>query len=75
MTVRGTNAALVSYLVSVQAMTAEQGAMLIDGVDHPYSCTCDTCREFWRMVGPDEKTGMYGPLGYTLDGERSTDND
>lgn len=34
--------------------------------DHPRSCTCDSCREFWRIVGPEED-GHYGPFGKAID--------
>jgi len=37
-----------------------------DSTDHPYSCTCDQCREWWRKMGPEED-GQYGPFGTSLD--------
>jgi len=29
--------------------------------NHPYSCTCDKCREWWLRMGPDENN-TFGPF-------------
>ena len=34
--------------------------------EHPYSCTCDSCRYWWMTMGPDTETGMFGPFGMGL---------
>lgn len=34
---------------------------LNEGSDHPYDCRCDTCKQWWMNVGPDED-GLYGPF-------------
>jgi len=41
----------------------------VEASDHKYDCTCDKCREWWRSMGPDPETGMYGPFGDALVGE------
>ena len=43
----------------------------VDSSDHPYTCTCAQCAEWWRTIGPDED-GLYGPFGKTL--PESADN-
>ena len=30
--------------------------------DHPYSCRCDGCREWWKRIGPDPEDNSYGPF-------------
>lgn len=40
-----------------------------DASDHPSACTCDKCREWWAMMGPDPDTGKYGPFGETIEKE------
>lgn len=32
----------------------------IDASNHPYSCRCDKCRDWWKAVGPDRAS--YGPF-------------
>lgn len=34
---------------------------LLTGSEHPYHCRCDTCRGWWKMMGPDPDTGRCGP--------------
>ena len=29
--------------------------------DHPYTCRCDGCKDWWRKMGPDDEDG-YGPF-------------
>lgn len=38
----------------------EERDILLTGGDHPYFCRCDTCREWWKMMGPDPDTGKCG---------------
>lgn len=33
---------------------------------HPYRCKCDLCRTAWAKMGPDPRTGFYGPFWDTL---------
>lgn len=41
---------------------AEQAA-LDRGNEHEYLCRCDTCREWWRLMGPEDELGLsYGPF-------------
>jgi hypothetical protein len=35
---------------------------VVQGADHPYSCRCDTCFEYWVNIGPDPDTERYGPF-------------
>lgn len=37
--------------------------------DHPYTCTCDKCRDWWRKMGPDPDTDEYGPFGKSIEPE------
>jgi hypothetical protein len=31
--------------------------------NHPYSCRCETCKSWWKMMGPDgDEPGNYGPF-------------
>ena len=34
----------------------------IKASDHPYTCRCDSCRAWWRRMGPDPDAGRYGPF-------------
>lgn len=34
--------------------------------DHPYSCTCQSCREWWLGMGPDPDDMAFGPFGDSL---------
>lgn len=31
-----------------------------EATNHPYTCRCDKCREWWRKMGPDDDG--YGPF-------------
>jgi len=46
-------------------MSEPTARMLLEGSDHPYTCRCDICREWWAALGPedlgDDKKG-YGPF-------------
>ena len=44
---------------------------VVNGSDHPYecTCTCETCRGWWRGCGRDPDTDLYGPFGFDLDDE------
>lgn len=33
----------------------------MESCDHPYSCRCGLCLDYWRKIGPDED-GSYGPF-------------
>lgn len=43
----------------------EEQDILLTGSEHPYTCRCDTCREWWKMMGPDPDTGRCG--GFTME--------
>ena len=32
----------------------------IEASDHPYSCKCDQCAEWWLQMGRDPDTKQYG---------------
>lgn len=49
----------------IRAMAKSVGADFVVASDHPYTCTCDLCREWWRKVGPED--GLYGPFGESLE--------
>ena len=44
------------------AAPGEERRMLLVGSDHAYYCKCDTCKEWWRLNGPDPGTGKCGPF-------------
>lgn len=67
LTIRTVNAALLAYLQIQGRIPDDEAAILRQAAYHDYSCTCDTCREFWRLIGPDPDTNQYGPFGPTLD--------
>ena len=52
----------------LQAMANEAGISqeFMDASDHPYTCTCAKCAQWWREMGPDPDTGEYGPFGKEL---------
>jgi hypothetical protein len=37
-------------LAKALGIPKEEQAALDAGSDHPYSCTCGTCREWWRLI-------------------------
>lgn len=39
--------------------------------NHPYTCTCPICREWWKIMGTDEEG--YGPFGNSM--EQNTDKE
>lgn len=47
------------------ASNTEISPDFVESSDHPYSCTCDKCREWWREMGPEDD-GTFGPFGETL---------
>jgi hypothetical protein len=38
----------------------EERDVLLVGSEHPYSCRCDTCKAWWKSMGPDPATGLCG---------------
>lgn len=40
----------------------ETQATLDTGSGHPYHCRCETCRQWWKAMGPDPDTGRHGPF-------------
>lgn len=57
------SAALQNFLDAFaqnSGMTYEEKRVLDIGGSHQGSCTCDTCRKYWALMGPDEE-GKYGP--------------
>jgi hypothetical protein len=40
----------------------EEKIVLDEGSDHPHSCRCDTCKQWWKLMGPDPDNNMYGPF-------------
>lgn len=51
---------------------AEAGGISYDFIaasEHPYRCTCDSCRSWWLDMGPDEDNRgrlTFGPFGDEL---------
>ena len=39
---------------------------LLTGASHPYSCTCRMCAAYWKSIGPDPDSGLFGPFGSVL---------
>jgi len=58
-------------LAKALGISEEERAVLDTGGDHPYSCRCETCADYWRQMGPDpDGTTMvpqrpYGPFTIT----------
>ncbi len=42
-------------------ITPEEQGILDTGMDHPHGCRCETCWEWWLLVGPNVN-GEYGPF-------------
>lgn len=42
-------------------LTPEERDICLTAGDHPYNCRCDTCKSWWKAVGPDPDTGRCGP--------------
>lgn len=47
-------------LAKALGIPPEEQAVLDSGGDHPFTCTCETCRNWWKLMGPDGDT--YGPF-------------
>jgi len=57
---------LDAFKNALRNIIGEDVANTLDaGSDHPFSCTCKKCWEWWRLMGPDED-GNYGPFGKEL---------
>jgi hypothetical protein len=41
------------------------GEHFAEATNHPYTCTCDKCREWWVQMGPEDE-GVFGPFGDQL---------
>ena len=52
---------------ALEKLLGGEAKVLREASGHRYSCTCDTCREWWRLVGRDPDTGLYGPFGTIID--------
>ena len=45
-------------------LTPEERDICLTAGDHSYHCRCDTCKEWWKRVGPDPATGKCGPFTF-----------
>ena len=36
--------------------------VLATGSSHPGSCRCETCRQWWQLMGPSDDDCPYGPF-------------
>jgi len=43
-------------------LRAEVGEVFSEASNHPYTCRCDACREWWLAMGHDPDMGRYGPF-------------
>lgn len=44
-------------------ITPEEQVVLDAGSEHPFTCRCQTCLQWWVQMGPDGgETGNYGPF-------------
>ncbi len=34
----------------------------VEASDHPYTCKCEKCKEWWKKMGPNSGTDAYGPF-------------
>lgn len=50
----------------VRALAQAVGPHFVEASDHPYSCTCEKCRQWWKGMGKDPDTDSYGPFGKEL---------
>lgn len=49
------------WLATVLGIEPDERDILLAGSEHPYNCRCDTCKEWWKSMGPDPDTGRCGP--------------
>lgn len=42
----------------------EECDTLVHSGDHAYSCRCNQCAEWWRLMGPDPDTEECGPFTF-----------
>lgn len=47
-------------LAKMLGITPNEQRILDAGSNHPYSCRCETCRQWWQQMGDDD--GSYGPF-------------
>lgn len=63
---------LSDVLAALRAQMEEIGVdvdAIEEGSNHPYTCRCDTCRQWWRNIGPEldldgdgNEVRTYGPF-------------
>lgn len=46
----------------IEVLREDVGEDFANSCDHPYDCKCDSCRQWWRDMGPDPDTDAYGPF-------------
>lgn len=50
-------------LANALGISKEDRDILDVGSDHHFLCTCETCRQWWLCVGPEDNPGSpYGPF-------------
>ena len=52
-----------NVLAEKLGLSPQERDVLLEASEHPGSCTCDLCREWWLKMGPDPDTNEYGPFG------------
>ena len=56
--------ALVDQVAVALGITSEEQAVL--DTNHRYGCRCDTCKRWWKLMGPEDydENGkpLYGPF-------------
>ena len=43
------------------ARKAGVDGIVLEATAHPYTCRCEKCRMWWKVMGPEED-GSYGPF-------------
>lgn len=50
-------------LARILGIPKETQDVLDSGSNHPFSCKCQTCKEWWWAMGPDDDSKRpYGPF-------------
>ena len=50
-------------LAKILQISKNEQSILDEGSNHPGSCRCETCRQWWKLMGTDyPEEGSYGPF-------------
>ena len=56
------NRELLNQIAAALGLSPEDQALCEEAGSHPDDCSCGTCLKWWRSIGVDPDTGLYGPF-------------